>query len=670
MASEEGTSSGAPKIPVLPADSSEELEQLRYMGGSLRTVILEALHSAAAEIGDRVREGVREELQSHFREMASASSLAHTWSPSAAAEALRLAAVEKASDSKGNLDDNATAVEAWMCSPMAPEGSTPLNGAGPDPVEHTPGAIASLTLQELSRQEVSDHPKAFSTVSKPSRPAPLSNPSSESGLGLTMKDMPHELDGRVWAGMHRRGYRAAEELQEIDMSRGLRSQGLATHHKTKTWAFSSQVHQEESEEGSALSGSLAATSRQARVCRMQVQRMVGSPIFDYAAGFMVLCNAVCIGAQTEYQATSQDDMPKTPLGYRLLELFFCVIFTAELALRLFAHGLRFFSMPGWQWNTMDAIIVALQLIEEAVTMGQEVWDISVSRLLRIVRLLRVVRVVRILHLVRELRTMANAIGSALQPFFWTVLLLFLMIYIVGVYIMQIVVVEVPKSVMAEDPELQQYWSSLDSSVMSLFQALMGGVDWEDLVNPLTRNIHPLMGPFFALYVGFATFVMLNLINGIFFDLTFSNIRDTHDRELINQVKELVVESDSNCSGRISYEEFEGQVGSPLMKAYFQKIDLDISEAKGLFDLLDINGKGHVDHQDFVMGCLRLQGKARALDLAVLSKTMNDQWKWWEKVAQDMQAQLNLLTDHLVGKAAMQRHSPVSVKGHRAMPSRP
>jgi len=245
-----------------------------------------------------------------------------------------------------------------------------------------------------------------------------------------------------------------------------------------------------------------------------------------------------------------------------------------------------------------------------------------------------------------------------------------MIYIVGVYIMQIVVVEVPKSVMAEDPELQQYWSSLDSSVMSLFQALMGGVDWEDLVNPLTRNIHPLMGPFFALYVGFATFVMLNLINGIFFDLTFSNIRDTHDRELINQVKELVVESDSNCSGRISYEEFEGQVGSPLMKAYFQKIDLDISEAKGLFDLLDINGKGHVDHQDFVMGCLRLQGKARALDLAVLSKTMNDQWKWWEKVAQDMQAQLNLLTDHLVGKAAMQRHSPVSVKGHRAMPSRP
>merc|ERR1712151_182601 len=116
----------------------------------------------------------------------------------------------------------------------------------------------------------------------------------------------------------------------------------------------------------------------------------------------------------------------------------------------------------------------------------------------------------------------------------------------------------------------------------------------------------------------ASFVMLNLITGIFFDLTFSTIRDTKDRELVHQVKELFLQSDVDRSGKISFKEFQRQVHNPIFETYFKVIDLDPSEARGLFDLLDTDGDDEVEAQDFVMGCLRLRGPARAIDLATLT----------------------------------------------------
>merc|ERR1712176_1010098 len=64
-------------------------------------------------------------------------------------------------------------------------------------------------------------------------------------------------------------------------------------------------------------------------------------------------------------------------------------------------------------------------------------------------------------------------------------------------------------------------------------------------------------------------------------------------------------------------DFEGQVDCKQMKEYFQAINLDTSEAKGLFKLLDLDGDGTVDAEEFLSGVLRLRGKAKALDLALV-----------------------------------------------------
>ena len=58
------------------------------------------------------------------------------------------------------------------------------------------------------------------------------------------------------------------------------------------------------------------------------------------------------------------------------------------------------------------------------------------------------------------------------------------------------------------PELDDAWGSLIKSTTSLYQAILGGIDWKDLMDDL--NIMSWSVPLlFAMYIAFAALVMLN-----------------------------------------------------------------------------------------------------------------------------------------------------------------
>jgi len=60
-----------------------------------------------------------------------------------------------------------------------------------------------------------------------------------------------------------------------------------------------------------------------------------------------------------------------------------------------------------------------------------------------------------------------------------------------------------------------------------------------------------------------------------------------------------------------------------MTEYFRQIDVDISEARGIFDLLDIDDSGKLSVEEFVSGCMRISGHAKALDTLVLIREVRD-----------------------------------------------
>ena len=48
-----------------------------------------------------------------------------------------------------------------------------------------------------------------------------------------------------------------------------------------------------------------------------------------------------------------------------------------------------------------------------------------------------------------------------------------------------------------------------------------------------------------------------------------------------------------------------------MRVYFESLGLDVDDAWGFFKLLDSDGGGSVEIEEFFLGCLRFRGQARA-----------------------------------------------------------
>merc|ERR1719171_2977142 len=92
---------------------------------------------------------------------------------------------------------------------------------------------------------------------------------------------------------------------------------------------------------------------------------------------------------------------------------------------------------------------------------------------------------------------------------------------------------------------------------------------------------------------------------------------------------MFLEADLDGDGSVSYDEFQNHLKDNRVKAYLRTLDLEAAEAEDLFGLLDLDGSGSVDIEELVMGCLKLKGQAKSIDVQLLmyeNQHMMDQMK--------------------------------------------
>merc|ERR1719428_2832781 len=70
-------------------------------------------------------------------------------------------------------------------------------------------------------------------------------------------------------------------------------------------------------------------------------------------------------------------------------------------------------------------------------------------------------------------------------------------------------------------------------------------------------------------------------------------------------------------GTLTLAEFEKHLQDDDVRAYFASLELEVSDAWTLFKLLDTEGLCEISIEDFVVGCLKLRGQARSIDLAIM-----------------------------------------------------
>merc|ERR1712039_145995 len=71
------------------------------------------------------------------------------------------------------------------------------------------------------------------------------------------------------------------------------------------------------------------------------------------------------------------------------------------------------------------------------------------------------------------------------------------------------------------------------------------------------------------------------------------------------------------SGEICLEELRKQVKQPTVGAHFANIGVDVTQVGKLFELLDQDMSGSISVEEFIMGCVKLKGEAKSLDIAIL-----------------------------------------------------
>jgi len=339
--------------------------------------------------------------------------------------------------------------------------------------------------------------------------------------------------------------------------------------------------------------------------------------FDHISLFLVLLNAASIGWSTDYSATHM--VRHVPLFFRLIEIIFCFIFTAELCLRVFAYRGSFFHAADWKWNAFDCLVVFLQLLEEILAHVVHAGSVNLSfiRIVRVMRLVRVLRLIRVVRLIAELRTLVSSLVGSLKFLLWTMVLLLMLTYAVAVFLTQIVTDCRLSLQTSNSGELANYYGSLTKTIFLLYQSIMGGISWRESVIPLMDETHWTMGLVFAFFVTFSMLALMNVVTGVFVDSALMNAKRDKDTYMVNSVRSLFNKTDQDGSGTISWEEFHSKLNTHEMIEYFKTIDVDMSEARGIFSLLDIDKSGQIESEEFLSGCMRLRGPAKALDLTVL-----------------------------------------------------
>merc|ERR1719382_46136 len=83
---------------------------------------------------------------------------------------------------------------------------------------------------------------------------------------------------------------------------------------------------------------------------------------------------------------------------------------------------------------------------------------------------------------------------------------------------------------------------------------------------------------------------------------------------VSRAKSLFQEIDCDASGIITIAELEQRLQDPQVRNWLQSLEIDADDAWTLFKLIDTDQSNVIDIEEFVMGCLRLKGTARSIDM--------------------------------------------------------
>ncbi len=256
--------------------------------------------------------------------------------------------------------------------------------------------------------------------------------------------------------------------------------------------------------------------------RARLRRFVEHPVFTRFIAVVIAVNAVTLGLETSDQV-----MAHVGTFLIVLDRTALAIFTVEIALRVTAHGWRFFR-GGWNW--FDFVLVTISLV-------------PASGNLSVLRALRILRVLRLLSVVPQMRKVVAALLAAVPGMASVVAVLALVFYVSAVLATKLFGV-------SDHPDMQAWFGTIGLSMYTLFQ-IMTLESWSmGIVRP-TMEIYPWSWLFFVPFIVVTSFAVLNLFIALIVNAMQSRAAEEEFAEEHRDRRQVRDEAVGQLSGEIA-----------------------------------------------------------------------------------------------------------------------
>jgi hypothetical protein len=401
-----------------------------------------------------------------------------------------------------------------------------------------------------------------------------------------------------------------------------------------------------------------------RTVTRPVRLILENSKFEMLIASLIIMNTMVMAAEMQfhgleagYQAAfptysrpANDVWPNGEVIFILIERIFTVVFTVELTVRIIVFGRAFFMIP-LNWIDIFSVVVGLG---DWILEGEIGLNPMMARLFRLAKLARGLRLANVSRFMDSLHLLLKCIAASVSILSWSIFLLLLIQCIAGMILSQLVhdIIVDPDVDVEARHQIFRYYGTFTRSQITMFEVNLANFA------PACRVLVDYCGEWYAAvflaYRCLAGYAILNVINAVFVQQTMQMAQRDHDVRIIQQeklahsltaeLKNVFTCLDTSNDGLLSYQELLDINEQPELKYWLTALDIDITDLRGLFKLLDMDGDGELTFDEFFQGAMRLKRTAKSVDMLSILKQLR-------KMNQNMQLVIerqHMTERHLIG----------------------
>jgi voltage-gated sodium channel len=353
-------------------------------------------------------------------------------------------------------------------------------------------------------------------------------------------------------------------------------------------------------------------------------KFVRSDYFQGIVGVVIFLNAICIGIETDRELANQSSLESGFWGAQ--EIVFNSLFLIELVCKVVVLKWQFFERKELHWNLFDAILVAAGCIDcfilSRLSGSGDANNVSFLTTLRTIRLLRLGRLVRLVKILRSLHLFIQGLAQAANTVFWGMLLVAVLLYICGIFMTKTLRPLRDENGIIEGEE-RANWDNVGRSMLTLFQIMTLDGWASEVADPVIEK-WPVTAFFFVGFICLTTYAILNVLVAVVVEHTLNTARDSNSAQLrkaedelkgnVQRIAHIFGRMDDDRNQMLTRDEFLKGCNDKEVLVALHALEVKFNDVESLFDVLDVDESGVISTVEFVQGCLRARGIAKAKDL--------------------------------------------------------